>query len=195
MLCNYDKICLWHRLQNSNWYRQSIRHARWPLYHHHGYQTYSTVGFLYWNRQKNTLTSGREPWPGSYGKRLLLKRSWVRIPTLDIGWTFFTLICCKSLQCFFGKAENKRKRGRERPIKKNKKTFRVDFFFFFVKKSDFLFLSYFTNFRTVQNRNRNRTGPNSASRDFLWSPSSVIVKLFMDYTYLPSYSLCLVVGR
>ena len=118
MLCNYDKTCLWHRLQNSNWYRQSIRHARWPLYHHHGYQTYSTVGFLYWNRQKNTLTSGREPWPGSYGKRLLFKRSWVRILALDIGWTFFTLICCKSLQCFFGKAENKRKRGRERPIKK-----------------------------------------------------------------------------
>ena len=33
-----------------------------------------------------------------YGRRLMFKRLWVRIPVLYTGWTwhFFTLICCKN---------------------------------------------------------------------------------------------------
>ena len=30
-----------------------------------------------------------------YGKRLVHKRSWVRIPSPDIGWTFFHIDFCK----------------------------------------------------------------------------------------------------
>ena len=39
---------------------------------------------------------GREPWSSGYGKRLVFRRSWVRILTLYTGWTFFTFICCKN---------------------------------------------------------------------------------------------------
>ena len=46
----------------------------------------------------------------------MFERLWVRIPALYIGWTFFTLICCKKNYCFFEKTENKRKRGRGWPI-------------------------------------------------------------------------------
>ena len=31
----------------------------------------------------------------SHGRRLIIKRSWVRISAPDTGWTFFSLICCK----------------------------------------------------------------------------------------------------
>ena len=39
---------------------------------------------------------GQEPWSSGYGKRLTFRRSWVRIPALYTGWTFFTYICCKN---------------------------------------------------------------------------------------------------
>ena len=32
---------------------------------------------------------GWEPWSSGYGKRLMFQRSWVRIPALYTGWTFF----------------------------------------------------------------------------------------------------------
>ena len=32
---------------------------------------------------------GREPWSSGYGRRLTFQRSWVRIPALHTGWTFF----------------------------------------------------------------------------------------------------------
>ena len=71
----------------------------------------------------NTLwTLGREPWSSGYGRRLMFRRSWVRIPALYTGWTwvFFTLICCKKIYCLFEKTENKRKRGRSWPIFKKR---------------------------------------------------------------------------
>ena len=39
--------------------------------------------------------------PGGYERRLMFKRSWVRIPASYTGWTwhFFTLICCKKVVC------------------------------------------------------------------------------------------------
>ena len=39
---------------------------------------------------------GREPWCSGYGRRLVSWRSWIWIPAPDIGWTFFTHICCKN---------------------------------------------------------------------------------------------------
>ena len=39
-----------------------------------------------------------------------MKRSWVQIPALYTGWTFFTLICCKKFNILFERSKNKRKR-------------------------------------------------------------------------------------
>ena len=36
----------------------------------------------------------RELWSSGYGRRLMIWRSWVWIPALFTGWTFFTFICC-----------------------------------------------------------------------------------------------------
>ena len=55
----------------------------------------------------------REPWSSGYGRRLVFKRSWVRIPALYTGWTFFTFIYCKNCIVCLKKTENKRKRGRD----------------------------------------------------------------------------------
>ena len=46
-----------------------------------------------------------------YGLRLMFERLWVPIPMPYTGWTFFTLICCKKMDCLFKKTENKRRRG------------------------------------------------------------------------------------
>ena len=35
-----------------------------------------------------------------YGRKLMFRRLWVRIPALYTGWTFFTYICCKN--CIVG---------------------------------------------------------------------------------------------
>ena len=69
--------------------------------------------------QSESVHLGPEPWSSDYGRRLIIERSWVRIPALYTGWTrhFFTLICCKN--CLFERAENKLKRGRCWPIFKN----------------------------------------------------------------------------
>ena len=40
--------------------------------------------------------SGREPWPFGYGRRLMFRRSWVRISALLLDGHFFTYICCKN---------------------------------------------------------------------------------------------------
>ena len=34
--------------------------------------------------------------PSGYGRRLMYWRSWIRIPALFTGWTFFTYFCCKN---------------------------------------------------------------------------------------------------
>ena len=50
------------------------------------------------------------PWSSGYGRRLLLKRLWVRILAPDPGWTFFTLLCCKNCTVYlYEKSDNKRK--------------------------------------------------------------------------------------
>ena len=41
----------------------------------------------YWGKR-------REPWSSGYGWRLMIQRSWVRIPALYTGWNFYTFICC-----------------------------------------------------------------------------------------------------
>ena len=40
----------------------------------------------------------------------------VRIPAPYTGWTFFTYICCKKLECLFEKTKIKQQRGRGWPI-------------------------------------------------------------------------------
>ena len=47
------------------------------------------------NTHKRFVRLGREPWSSGYGRRLMYRRSWVRIPAPYTGWTFFTIICCK----------------------------------------------------------------------------------------------------
>ena len=55
---------------------------------------------------------GWEPWSSGYERRRLFQRSWVWIPALYTGWTFFThLFIVKILMCVW-KDENKLKRGR-----------------------------------------------------------------------------------
>ena len=39
---------------------------------------------------------GREPWSRGYRRRLMFQRSWVWIPALYTGWTFFTFNCCEN---------------------------------------------------------------------------------------------------
>ena len=54
---------------------------------------------------------GWEPWSCGYGRRLMFQRSWVRIPALYTGWTFFTYIfVVKFVMCL--KRRKKWKRGR-----------------------------------------------------------------------------------
>ena len=36
--------------------------------------------------------AGREPWSSGYERRLMFQRSWVQIPELYTGWTFFRFI-------------------------------------------------------------------------------------------------------
>ena len=57
------------------------------------------------------------PLSSGYGRRLMFKRSWVRIPAPYTGWIFLTLICCKNYIACLKKTENKRKRGRDDPFK------------------------------------------------------------------------------
>ena len=61
----------------------------------------------------NKFERGWEPWSSGYGRLLMYKRSWVRIPKPYTGWSlhFFTLICCK-IVFLFEKTKKKRKRGR-----------------------------------------------------------------------------------
>ena len=45
--------------------------------------------------QKKTCLDGPfgwEPWSSGYGRRLIIRRSWVRIPAPNTGWTFFTYL-------------------------------------------------------------------------------------------------------
>ena len=53
------------------------------------------------------LEHGRGLWPSGQRRRVMIKRSRVKIPAPDTRWTFFTLDRCKKLFCLFEKAENK----------------------------------------------------------------------------------------
>ena len=58
-----------------------------------------------------------EPWAKGYGRRLMFRRSWVRIPALYTGWTFFTFICCKKWNvCLKRGNKNKTKKRPGWPI-------------------------------------------------------------------------------
>ena len=67
---------------------------------------------------KVLLLLGRESWFSGYGWRLAFERSWIRIPVLYTGWTFFTLICCKKLYCLFEKTKINKKEVGVGPFKK-----------------------------------------------------------------------------
>ena len=83
----------------------------------------------------------------------MFKRSWVRNPEPDTGWTFLIFICCKNCYvCLFEKTENKWKRSRVWPVFLNKH-------FHIVCKIIFLTLSYF----------RCMTSSTSARRTGCWS--------------------------
>ena len=62
------------------------------------------------SRYKN-IHFGWEPWTCGYGRRLMIKRSWVRITATHTRWIIFTFICWK-IVWLFEKTENKLKRGR-----------------------------------------------------------------------------------
>ena len=68
------------------------------------------------NIPTNYSKSGREPWSGGYGRRLMFRRSWVWIPALYTGWTFSHLFVVKVVMMFVWKDKKKRKRGRGWPI-------------------------------------------------------------------------------
>ena len=47
----------------------------------------------------------REPWSSGYGRRLMFRRLWVRIPSLYTGWTFFIFTCCKNCNVYKNEKE------------------------------------------------------------------------------------------
>ena len=57
------------------------------------------------------MSTVKEPWSSGYGKRLTFQRSWVRIPALYTGWTFFTYICCKNRNVFLKRPKNEKEAG------------------------------------------------------------------------------------
>ena len=64
-------------------------------------------------RQKAKLVTdvGREPWSSGYRRRLMSWRSWVWIPTLYIGCTFFTYISCKNCNVLLKRRKNEKEAG------------------------------------------------------------------------------------
>ena len=50
-------------------------------------------GTYYWVKSRER---GREPWSSGYGRRLTLKRFWVRIVAPDTGCTFYHIYCSKN---------------------------------------------------------------------------------------------------
>ena len=60
-----------------------------------------------------------QPWPSGYGRRLMFRRLWVRIPALYTGWTFFTFICCKNCNCLLENTKmNEKEAGNCRFLKR-----------------------------------------------------------------------------
>ena len=52
-------------------------------------------------------------------RRIVIKRSWVRIPAPDTGWKIFTLICCKNgIVCLKRPKINKKEAGHGHFLKK-----------------------------------------------------------------------------
>ena len=47
------------------------------------------ISFCYSNRAQNFTLNGRELWSSGCGKRLVFKRSWVRIPVRHTRWIIF----------------------------------------------------------------------------------------------------------
>ena len=73
---------------------------------------------ILWDEQSTptVLTKAKLPWSSGYGMRLMVWRSWVRIPALYTEWIFFIYICCKNFHVCLKKTKNEWKRGRGRPI-------------------------------------------------------------------------------
>lgn len=71
-------------------------------------------------KYKQSMRCGRESWLSGYGRRLMLRRSWVQIPGLYTVWLFFHIpVCYKNcIDVCLKKTENTRNRGWEWPIKK-----------------------------------------------------------------------------
>ena len=61
---------------------------------------------------------GRTPWSSGYGRRLMSRRSWVRIPAPYTGWTFFSYILYKNCNVCLKKMKINEKEVRIGPFKK-----------------------------------------------------------------------------
>ena len=69
----------------------------------------------------NKNYAGREPWSSGYGRRLMLQRSWLRIPAPNTGRTFFTFIFCKNCNVCLKKTKINEKVAGEGHFYKKKK--------------------------------------------------------------------------
>ena len=68
---------------------------------------------------RNFCVDGRVLWFCGYGMRLAIWRLWVRILALYTEWTFLHIFVVKMVKFVYWKVENKTKRGRGLPIKRN----------------------------------------------------------------------------
>ena len=67
-------------------------------------------------RTEDKKNYGRNHLSSGFGRRLMIKRSWVQFPAPD---TFLTLICSKKcFICLFEQTENKQKEVGDGPLKK-----------------------------------------------------------------------------
>ena len=67
----------------------------------------------------NYIGTGREPWSSGYGRKLIIRRLWVRTLVPYTGWTFFTFICCNYWTVCLKRPKINEKRGRGRTFLKN----------------------------------------------------------------------------
>ena len=63
-----------------------------------------------------TICANIANWSSGFSWRLMIKRSWVRIPTPFTKWIIFTVFCCK-IVLVFEKTENILKRGQGWSVK------------------------------------------------------------------------------
>ena len=80
---------------------QTLLNCRWCLGFEAGTDKSGNERFP---KSNLTLFGGWVPWSSGFGRWLMFERSWVQIPALCTGWTFFTYICCKNCTvCLFEK--------------------------------------------------------------------------------------------